>query len=59
MLFLLEMCFTPPGNIYTHIVGVDIVRTGLDEFFVLEDNARVLSGVSYMIENRATNSNVS
>ena len=49
------MCgFTPPGNIYTHIVGVDIVRTGPDEFFVLEDNARVPSGVSYMIENRAT-----
>ena len=53
--FLPEMCgFTPPGNIYTHIVGVDIVRTGPDEFFVLEDNARVPSGVSYMIENRAT-----
>ncbi|MEC7721431.1 MAG: circularly permuted type 2 ATP-grasp protein, partial [Pseudomonadota bacterium] len=53
--FLPQMCgFTPPGNIYTHIVGVDIVRTGPDEFFVLEDNARVPSGVSYMIENRAT-----
>ena len=53
--YLPEMCgFTPPGNIYTHIVGVDIVRTGPDEFFVLEDNARVPSGVSYMIENRAT-----
>ena len=53
--FLPEMCgFTPPGNIYTHVVGVDIVRTGPDEFFVLEDNARVPSGVSYMIENRAT-----
>ena len=53
--FLPQMCgFVPPGNVYTHIVGIDIVRTGADEFFVLEDNARVPSGVSYMIENRAT-----
>ncbi|MEL6204075.1 MAG: circularly permuted type 2 ATP-grasp protein [Pseudomonadota bacterium] len=44
----------PPGNIYTHIVGVDLVRTGEDEFFVLEDNARTPSGVSYMLENRET-----
>ncbi|MCF6445828.1 circularly permuted type 2 ATP-grasp protein [Nereida sp. MMG025] len=46
--------FTPPGGIYTHIVGVDLVRTGPDEFFVLEDNARTPSGVSYMLENRET-----
>ncbi|MEH6759199.1 MAG: circularly permuted type 2 ATP-grasp protein [Parasphingorhabdus sp.] len=44
----------PPGGIYTHIVGTDIVRTGPDEFFVLEDNARTPSGVSYMLENRET-----
>ena len=44
----------PPGGIYTHIVGVDLVRTGEDEFFVLEDNARTPSGVSYMLENRET-----
>ncbi|GAB4357424.1 MAG: circularly permuted type 2 ATP-grasp protein [Oricola sp.] len=44
----------PPGNIYTHIVGVDIVRTGEDQFYVLEDNARTPSGVSYMLENRET-----
>ena len=44
----------PPGGIYTHIIGVDIVRTGPDEFFVLEDNARTPSGVSYMLENRET-----
>ncbi|MEO0550515.1 MAG: circularly permuted type 2 ATP-grasp protein [Pseudomonadota bacterium] len=44
----------PPGNIYTHIVGTDLVRTGPDEFFVLEDNARTPSGVSYMLENRET-----
>ena len=45
---------SPPGDIYTHIVGTDIVRTGDDEFFVLEDNARTPSGVSYMLENRET-----
>lgn len=45
---------TPPGGVYTHIVGTDLVRTGPDEFFVLEDNARTPSGVSYMLENRET-----
>ncbi len=45
---------TPPGGIYTHIVGIDLVRTGPDEWFVLEDNARTPSGVSYMLENRET-----
>ncbi|WP_306263053.1 circularly permuted type 2 ATP-grasp protein [Pararhizobium sp. IMCC21322] len=45
---------SPPGNVYTHIVGTDIVRTGPNEFFVLEDNARTPSGVSYMLENRET-----
>ena len=48
------MGVSPPGNVYTHIVGTDIVRTGEDEFFVLEDNARTPSGVSYMLENRET-----
>ncbi|HEU4820335.1 MAG TPA: circularly permuted type 2 ATP-grasp protein [Qipengyuania sp.] len=46
--------FTPPGGIYTHVVGIDLVRTGPDEFYVLEDNARTPSGVSYMLENRET-----
>ena len=45
---------SPPGQIYTHIVGIDLVRTGPDEFYVLEDNARTPSGVSYMLENRET-----
>ncbi len=45
---------TPPGGIYTHIVGIDLVRTGPDQFYVLEDNARTPSGVSYMLENRET-----
>ncbi len=48
------MDFTPAGGVYTHIVGTDIVRTGEDEFYVLEDNARTPSGVSYMLENRET-----
>ena len=53
--FLPQMIdFTPAGGVYTHIVGTDIVRTGEDEFFVLEDNARTPSGVSYMLENRET-----
>lgn len=45
---------SPAGGVYTHIVGVDIVRTGTDEFFALEDNVRTPSGVSYMLENRET-----
>ncbi|MEM7301641.1 MAG: circularly permuted type 2 ATP-grasp protein [Pseudomonadota bacterium] len=53
--FLPQMIgLSPPGGVYTHIVGIDIVRTGDDEFFVLEDNARTPSGVSYMLENRET-----
>jgi uncharacterized circularly permuted ATP-grasp superfamily protein len=42
----------PPKGVYSHIVGIDIVRTGPDDFFVLEDNCRTPSGVSYMLENR-------
>jgi uncharacterized circularly permuted ATP-grasp superfamily protein len=42
----------PPHGIYAHICGIDLVRTGPDQFFVLEDNARTPSGVSYMLENR-------
>jgi uncharacterized circularly permuted ATP-grasp superfamily protein len=41
-----------PGGIYVHIAGVDVVCTADDEFFVLEDNLRTPSGVSYMLENR-------
>jgi uncharacterized circularly permuted ATP-grasp superfamily protein len=42
-----------PGNVYTHIAGIDLVRVAEDEFYVLEDNLRTPSGVSYMLENRA------
>ena len=41
-----------PGGIYAHIAGVDIVRADEGRFYVLEDNLRVPSGVSYMLENR-------
>ena len=44
----------PPRGIYAHIIGVDLVRTGEDDFYVLEDNTRTPSGVSYMLENRET-----
>ncbi len=45
-----------PGGIYSHVSGIDIVRAGQADgsgtYFVLEDNLRVPSGVSYMLENR-------
>ena len=41
-----------PFDIYTHIAGIDLVRTGPDDYYVLEDNCRTPSGVSYMLENR-------
>ena len=41
-----------PRNIYAQIAGIDIVRAGEGEFYVLEDNLRVPSGVSYMVEDR-------
>jgi uncharacterized circularly permuted ATP-grasp superfamily protein len=45
-----------PQNLYSHIAGIDIVRApnsaGEGEYYVLEDNLRVPSGVSYMLENR-------
>jgi len=42
-----------PGGVYVHIAGIDLVRTDADAFYVLEDNLRVPSGVSYMLENRS------
>jgi uncharacterized circularly permuted ATP-grasp superfamily protein len=42
----------PPHNVWSHICGIDLVRTGASDFWVLEDNARTPSGVSYMLENR-------
>ena len=46
------MGLEPARGIYSHIIGVDIVRVGPDEFYVLEDNLRTPSGVSYMLEDR-------
>lgn len=43
----------PPGGIYNHISGTDIIRHKDGEFYVLEDNIRCPSGVSYVLSNRA------
>jgi uncharacterized circularly permuted ATP-grasp superfamily protein len=43
---------TPPRQIYTHVVGTDIIRDDRGEYLVLEDNCRCPSGVSYVLENR-------
>lgn len=48
----------PPGDIWIHICGSDLVRDADGRFHVLEDNLRVPSGVSYMLENRAVSKRV-
>jgi uncharacterized circularly permuted ATP-grasp superfamily protein len=51
--FRLEMIgLKPPKGVYVHVAGIDLVRTDAEGFFVLEDNLRTPSGVSYMLENR-------
>ncbi len=48
-----EMCnIKAPHGVYIHIAGIDIVRVDADDFYVLEDNARRPSGVSYMLGGR-------
>ncbi|RZK75265.1 MAG: circularly permuted type 2 ATP-grasp protein, partial [Pedobacter sp.] len=42
-----------PFNIYTHISGIDLIRDHDGSYYVLEDNLRTPSGVSYMLENRS------
>jgi len=42
----------PPRNVYAHVIGIDIVRVGEYDYYVLEDNCRTPSGVSYMLEGR-------
>jgi uncharacterized circularly permuted ATP-grasp superfamily protein len=42
----------PPGGVYVHIAGIDLIRDPKGDFIVLEDNARTPSGVSYVLENR-------
>jgi uncharacterized circularly permuted ATP-grasp superfamily protein len=44
--------FEPPNGVRVHVAGVDLVRDEVGAFRVLEDNVRVPSGVSYVIENR-------
>ncbi len=46
--------FKPIGGIYTHISGTDIIKHKDGEYYVLEDNLRCPSGVSYVLSNRAT-----
>ena len=46
------MSFAVPHDVYVHVAGIDIVRVDEDTFYILEDNARIPSGVSYMLENR-------
>ena len=50
----LKQCigFTPPENVWCHITGTDLIRDDDGKFYVLEDNLRCPSGVSYMLENR-------
>uniref|UniRef100_UPI0037576D38 circularly permuted type 2 ATP-grasp protein n=1 Tax=Gaetbulibacter aestuarii TaxID=1502358 RepID=UPI0037576D38 len=51
--FLREMMGVDvPHDVYVHIAGVDLIRNNDGEFYVLEDNLRTPSGVSYMLENR-------
>ena len=51
--FLREMMdVNVPFDVYVHIAGVDLIRNNDGEFYVLEDNLRTPSGVSYMLENR-------
>lgn len=51
--YRLEMRDAPvPHGVYVHIAGIDVVRCNENDFYVLEDNARTPSGVSYMLENR-------
>ncbi|WP_114792184.1 circularly permuted type 2 ATP-grasp protein [Niabella yanshanensis] len=53
-LFLREMMnVNVPFDIYSHISGIDLIRDADGSFYVLEDNLRTPSGVSYMLENRS------
>ncbi len=52
--FMREMVgVDPPGGVYAHVTGVDVIRDDKGEYLVLEDNLRTPSGASYMLENRA------
>ncbi len=44
--------FRPPKDVWVHISGIDLVRGGDGKYYILEDNLRCPSGVSYVLENR-------
>ena len=46
------MGLNPPRGIWCHITGTDLVRDGDGQIYVLEDNLRCPSGVSYVLQNR-------
>jgi len=51
--YLKEMIdFTPEGGVYTHISGTDLIKHTDGEYYILEDNLRTPSGVSYVLSNR-------
>lgn len=52
------MGITPPYGVWANICGTDLVRDKDGQFYVLEDNLRVPSGVAYMLENRAVTKRV-
>ncbi|MDA1074789.1 MAG: circularly permuted type 2 ATP-grasp protein [Proteobacteria bacterium] len=52
------MGIDPPFGVWAHICGTDLVRNSDGTMYVLEDNLRVPSGVSYMLENRAVTKRV-
>jgi len=58
--YFLDACrgMTPKHGVWAHICGSDLVRDADGSFYVLEDNLRVPSGVSYMLENRSISKRV-
>jgi uncharacterized circularly permuted ATP-grasp superfamily protein len=48
----------PPNGVRVHVAGIDLARDGEGRFCVIEDNVRIPSGISYVVENRRTMSRV-
>jgi uncharacterized circularly permuted ATP-grasp superfamily protein len=49
---------TPPGGVFVHVAGIDLIQDETGTYRVLEDNLRVPSGVSYVLENRSVSARV-
>ena len=49
---------TPPGGVWAHVSGIDLVRDANGTMYVLEDNVRTPSGVSYVMQNRQISTRV-